>query len=695
MISFGAKYWFILLVSIFIASIGIVMLLYFSNKENRELSRKQILTLAALRFFSFFAIALLLLSPIIKNLKKISRKPILITAWDNSGSVIALKDSLQYLDEIQHFRNVLTEELKSDYDLIEYSFDEDAGKFENFQFNGKKSNYSNLISSVENNHFNENIGALIIAGDGIYNEGRNPVNMTDEISFPVFTIGLGDTTKVLDAVIKDIRTNRNSFSGNRFPVEIDVQFHELKGIPLQLSVLQDNKELSKVVVTPPNSNYFYSTSFTLEAGSPGLKHYTVQIETTDNERNIKNNSSEFVINVLENKQKILILSDGPHPDAGAIKNTLDLKKSYDVSVFTEEPYPSDLSSFNLIVLNQLPTPGKSAAEILTLAEKNRIPVLFIVGNKTFLPQLNTLNTGTTITPLAGSGELAQASLNTTYAVFNLSNDLKEMIPKYPPLDVHFAEYELESEFTPLFYQKLLNIETTKPLIATGVFNGRKTGFIFGEGIWKWRLYNYYLNQSHKQFDELISSLVQYLALRENEDNFIVEYQPVYNETEDVILKAEVYNDAFERISSQEVTIEIKNTNGEELNYTFDADGADYFLNAGNLATGDYTFESTVVIGDKTFYENGSFTVVPIGLEDIVTRANHNMLFQLAENSNGKFYTPDKTEQIISDLKNSNQLKTAIYFQELVHELLNLHWLFFVFLILLSVEWFLRKYWGIY
>jgi hypothetical protein len=53
------------------------------------------------------------------------------------------------------------------------------------------------------------------------------------------------------------------------------------------------------------------------------------------------------------------------------------------------------------------------------------------------------------------------------------------------------------------------------------------------------------------------------------------------------------------------------------------------------------------------------------------------------------------EQLISDLKSNNHLKATSYFQEMINEMLNLKWLFFVVLLLLSVEWFLRKFWGIY
>jgi hypothetical protein len=402
-----------------------------------------------------------------------------------------------------------------------------------------------------------------------------------------------------------------------------------------------------------------------------------------------------VINVLDKKQKILILSDGPHPDIGALKNTLDLQTTYDVSVFTEEPFPANLAEFNLIILNQLPTSGKSAADIVANAQKSRVPILFIVGNKTFLPQLNALTQGALIKPMAGSGEEAQAILNPGYAIFNLSEDFREMLTRFPPIQVPFAEYELQPGFTPLFYQKIMNIETAKPLLATGTINGRKTGFIFGEGIWRWRLYNYYANQNHILFNQLVNQLVQYLALRQNEDNFIIDFKPVYAETEEIILKGEVYNDLFERINTQEVNIKIQNATGEEFDFTFDLQGNDYVLNAGYFPAGDYTFTASVEIGEKTATETGKFAITPVNFENLDLRANHNLLFQLAGESGGKFYLPGQSEQLISDLQNNNRLKATSYYQEMINELLNLKWMFFVALLLLSVEWFLRKFWGLY
>ncbi len=695
MISFGTKYWYIILPLIILAALAVVLTLYYRNRENEEIGSSRLKLLMFLRFLSFFLTGVLLLSPFIRSQKKIIRPPLIVTAWDNSASVISAGDSLELTDRINNLKETVTRQLQKEYKTISYSFGQETEILKTLNFTGKKSDYSNLISTILNNHYNENIGALILAGDGLYNKGLNPLNMLHDVNFPFYTIGLGDTTEVIDALIQNVRVNRTAFSGNSFPVEINTKFRKLKGRPLKLSIKQGGDILAEKVITPPDNDFFRSDEFILDAGAAGLKHFTANIEILKNERNIKNNRSEFVVNVLKNKQKILIISDGPHPDIGAVKNTLEQQQSFEVSVFTEEPYPSNIHEFNLIIMNQLPTPAKSMANLITESKNLRVPVLFIIGNKTFLPQMNTIAEGIDINPLAGSREEAQAVVNSSFATFNLSEDLKSLIPGLPPLQVPFANYRIDPRFDILLYQKLNNIETQKPLLATGIMKGKKTGIIFGEGIWKWRIYNYYLNRSHKEFNELITQLVQFLALRENEDNFMIDYKSVYDEIEDVIMTAEVYNEAFEKISNAEITILIKNEKSEEFNFTFDVSEEEYLLNAGNLPVGNYIFNAEVTAGQETFSEEGRFTITAVNIENIITRANHRILYQLAVRSGGDFLFPEQAEEIDKRLADSKSLQSVTYLQSMIDELLNIRWLFFVLSTLLGVEWFLRKYWGLY
>src|SRR5690606_37161778 len=126
LISFGIKYWLAFIVIVLIGAAGVAVFLYFRNGRTSELTRKQQILLTVLRFFSTALIAFLLLSPFLKNLKKIVQNPVIIAAWDNSGSVISTADSAQLAQEILQVKNRITSELGNDYTLINYTFGQDT-----------------------------------------------------------------------------------------------------------------------------------------------------------------------------------------------------------------------------------------------------------------------------------------------------------------------------------------------------------------------------------------------------------------------------------------------------------------------------------------------------------------------------------------------------------------------------------------
>ncbi|NQU86089.1 MAG: hypothetical protein HQ541_10040 [Mariniphaga sp.] len=694
-ILFGAENSFLYLLVCILIAVGITLLLYFRSKELKELGKMQIGFLFSLRFLSIFFLSILLLSPLIKTLKRYVNNPVILTATDNSASVFAAGDSSEVAENIDNIINNIQSDLKGNFDIVNYTFGENAKISDNRTYNDKKSDYSQLINTVYNNHFNENIGALILVGDGIYNIGANPVSEVQKLNFPIYSIGVGDTNIVKDAAIVDIRVNRNAFVGNRFPVEINLRFDKMPNEPAILQVYNNNEVVYSERIVPANDDYFTTVEFNLESETSGLQHYSVRINTSGQERNIENNKSEYVINVLENKQKILILSEGAHPDLGAIKNVLELQQNFEVSIFTREPYPEILNEFNLIILNQIPSTGTAGRELINKTLESNTPLLFIVGSKTFIPQFNQLNLGVEIIAQARNPEEAQPLVNNNFEIFRMSEELREMIEKFPPLQVPFAEITLAPSYSEMLYQNLNNVKTLRPLIAMGNQEGRKTGVIFGEGLWRWRLYNYYFNESHAQFTEFISSMIQYLSLRENEDNFIIDFKPVYYDTDPVILHGEIYNEAFELINEPEITIDLSDANENKFNFVFDKDGDYYRLDAGKLPTGNYYFNASVIIGDEEFTESGNFTILPLQIENVVTRANFNTLFQIANRTGGELYHSNELSELISLISNNSNISQSNYFQATITELLNLKWLFIVLLLIFSMEWFLRKFWGIY
>jgi hypothetical protein len=71
------------------------------------------------------------------------------------------------------------------------------------------------------------------------------------------------------------------------------------------------------------------------------------------------------------------------------------------------------------------------------------------------------------------------------------------------------------------------------------------------------------------------------------------------------------------------------------------------------------------------------------------------MFQLAANSGGAMFPLDRSEEIINLIKSNDTIKPVIYSINKTESVINLKWLFALLLLLLSAEWFLRKYNGSY
>jgi hypothetical protein len=694
-IVFEQKYWALVLLISLLFALGLTLIPYFRNEDNRDLTSWQKRILMTLRFLTVFFLTALLTAPLIKTWKKITELPVIVLAVDNSLSMRGLAGTPDHTSGITEMTDKVSKAFQDKFKVVRYTFGGRTSLQKVPDYGEKVSDYSQMMQTVFDNHFNENIGALVVIGDGNYNQGENPRNTVKKFHFPVYAIGTGDTTSMKDARITDVRVNKSAFAGNQFPVEADIRITGLPNRKLLFTVSHDGKKLLTKELEVTSPDFFVTLPMNFDASGKGLQYYSATIEPSEGEQNTLNNSWSFVINILENKQKVIILSEGSHPDVGVIKTALDQQLNYDISVFTSEPFPADYKGCNLIILNQLPSSSNSCRLIMEQSQKYRIPLLLIIGSKTMMPQLKMLGLGIDIIPMAGEFEEAQVALNDQFVSFAISNELKENLLKYPPLKVPFAQYNLDGNYREVAFQRIKNITTSKPLIAIKNVNNVKTGIIFGEGIWRWRMYNYILNGNQKKFTEWMDKMIQFLANRNNEDNFIIDFKPFYRETENIQMSAEVYNDAYELISTPEVNIEITDTTNRVFTYSFDHINQFYRMDAGIFPPGRYQFKAYTKIGTSEFTESGNFAVTPINMEQIDYQANHQMLYQIAHETNGRFFNETEAGLLIKSINENNVIKTTNYFQTVLNELINMRWIFLVFLVILSAEWFLRKFWGIY
>jgi hypothetical protein len=142
-----------------------------------------------------------------------------------------------------------------------------------------------------------------------------------------------------------------------------------------------------------------------------------------------------------------------------------------------------------------------------------------------------------------------------------------------------------------------------------------------------------------------------------------------------------------------VSLEIVSTDKRSFSYTFSKKGNSYRTYAGRLPVGEYKYTATVNFSGKKYVKSGNFVVKPIQLESVQLRANHQLLNNIAYESGGKLISPSEIDQLMNIITSDKEFTGKSYSQKQLKDLIELKWIFFLIVVLLSVEWLIRKQQG--
>ncbi len=684
--------WYVLLCLI----LGAILagILYYKDQKNEFSSRLKIF-LYLVRFLTISLIAFLLLSPLLKTLVKHSEKPIIIVAQDASSSVTINKDSAFYKNDYPDKLKSLIKDLRGTFSINEYSFGSSVRENLVFSYNDKTTDMSSLLDEIQTRYANRNVGAVIIASDGIYNKGINPLYKAEKFPFPIYTIAMGDTTVQKDILISRVNYNKTAFLGNKFPVEILFKGSRFAGSTCVLEVKKDEETLFSKQINIGSDKYVENVNLQLEAKTKGVQRYRIQLGRLDKEISYFNNQQDIFVNVLEGKEKVLILSAAPHPDIAALKSGIESNANYQVTVAGADEFTDPVDPFNLIILHQLPSVKQPMTALINKANEKGITLWYILGASTHLGLFNNLKTGLSIQQDKQSFTEAQPVLKNDFVLFNLSEETKKILADFPPLNSPYGTYRMQNASQVMLYQKIGSLVTDRPEMLFFQEPEKKTGVLAGEGLWKWRLSNYARTNNHEAFNEWLTKTVQFLSVRISKDPFRIHGNHQYQENEPVIFTAEVYNPSFELITDPEVEMTINNEEGKSFPLNFSRTGNGYQLNAGIFPAGQYTYQAQTKVGDKIHRLSGQFTVSPLQLEAVQTVADHALLFNLSTQHNGTLVNAKEAENLADILKKRDDLKTISYTQKRYNDWINLPWVFLLVLLFLTAEWFARKRAGSY
>lgn len=648
------------------------------------------------RFIIVFALAFFLLSPMFRYLSTNIEKPIIVFAVDNSKSIIINKDSLFYKNEFENKLNAFIGKFNDKFEIYKYSFGDNPKNLDSLKFNENYTDFSKLFDFIQSNCSNKNVGAIIIASDGIYNSGTNPGYLQTGLNCPVYTITLGDSSVQKDLSIENVLNNKVAFLGNTFSIKVTVRCSKFKNENCELSVFHNNSIISKSNNIINSDDFTTESIFEIKANETGLQHYKIVLTKKIGETTYINNYRDIVIDVIDSKQKVLLLVNSPHPDAGALKSAIETNPNFELTYFIADEFKGNISDYNLVILNQLPSKNNSATQIIQNSINAKVPMVFIIGSQSSLNVFNKIATGLQINQTSSKFDEAYPFANNNFVQFQLPENIQEVLNEYPPLNVPFGEYKANSSTNVLFNQKIKSVQTSRPLILfNDNFNESKVGIICGEGLWRWRLKDYYLNSNHEIFNELINKIIQFLSIKIKKEKFNISYKNIYSENEALLFGAELYNDNFEPVNDPDVLIDITNQQNKKFTFSFSKNGQFYSLNIGKLNPGTYSFVAKTQLGDKQFAKSGKFEISAVNIESSRIVANNKLMRQLAIRNNGKNYNVNSMNFLYDEIISNKNIVSVSYTEKNLTELINFKLIFFTLILFLGFEWLIRKMFGSY
>lgn len=686
-----------LLLPIILISAALTWLLYRHHPFKREDGSTPLVVwlMALLRFLALFLVLLLLLSPIIRLRKNQVEQPLLLIFADRSHSIGVLADSARIT---QWYQSGLNEEAAQVFSTASVRVLPFGCGIEQKQEGLQQActDMERAFREAADRFAGQHIGAVVVISDGLANAGLNPAYLKNPFRAPLYTLGLGDTAVKRDLYVRKAEAPRVVFMGNELTVEADISAKGFEGKTLQVLLQEEGNTLAQQTVKPMGNPPYARLRFPVQAKSPGLRKFKVVVLPESGEWSLRNNSAVALTEVVDEKQKVALVYAGPHPDIGAIKSALAEAPAFETSVFDLASFKKQaVENYDLIIWHQIPGVGADASEIQQGAAAAGVNMFYILGPNSRTDVLGQLEPALRINAPGSRSTEAQGMWNSRFSGFAPEQGWEEAMTTLPPMQVPFGNYARSEALEVAVWQKIGSVNTSNPLIAFSNTAGRKSGFVLGDGLWRWRMHQFARSRSHEAFDRFLLRLIRYCAVRGNRKLFRVEpVKQVFGTDEYAVFDGVLLDKSMTAVAGKRIQVQFEGPGDFRSNMAMSPSGNGYRLEAGNLPPGTYRYKA-VVEGMPGQSASGTFVVMEQQRELQQLQADWQAMRQLARNNGGIFMPAAESQRLFAEIKERNKIQPLLRSEIKVTDALDYGWYLLLVLLLLSAEWILRRVHGSY
>ncbi|MEE2708068.1 MAG: hypothetical protein VYA69_00520 [Gemmatimonadota bacterium] len=615
------------------------------------------------------------------------------------------------------------------YSISTYQFSERVTPISESAFDSLKTqtagtNISAALEFARTRSQRIEIAGIILVTDGNHTVGRDPQRTADGLTIPVYTIGMGDTLEVKDTAVISHVTNEVAYVDSRIPVEITIQSRGYEGEKVPVVLQEDGRTIDSREVVLAGGGREQSVTLHLAPSLAGVRQYTVSLQARDDELVSRNNQRSFSIKVLKSKLNVLYIEGSPRTDMTFLKQTL--KRDPNVRLtsvifrpdgqFYPEPLPDSRSEwleYDLVILGSIAHGQVQpwSAHIVNLVERQGGGLIVLGGPKSFelggyagtplgnlmpvqIPRVNRgLLEGLYLPTLTADGE--------THPLTQLHDDPLESARRWselPPLTGINQVGPAKPGATVLVVHPTWQVNgQDTPVISVHRYGHGKVLAVATYDIWRWDLMMWGAGGTNASYARIWSNAVRWLTTREGGKRVrVATGKSTYSSGESVVFSGQVYDDTFRPIDHVNLSLTIIPKMDETRQFTVgmtssSAGSGRYESAIRHLMAGEYTFTARATrSGQVLGTDIGGFEIGESAVEFTQTSMDKALLSGLAGRTGGGFYRSNDAERLISEITVPDKTVTGRSDVHIWNHPVSL----ILFILALSIEWFIRRRHGL-
>ncbi|HEX3183719.1 MAG TPA: glutamine amidotransferase [Pyrinomonadaceae bacterium] len=731
----------LLLVLIILLAAAFIYFVYL--RPRIRLSRRTTATLIALRLALLTVLVTLLLRPVVVVSSVIPRSSYVAILVDDSVSMKLhdMPDGNSRIDNVKQtflstgpnsFLNRLDDKFKTSL----YGFSGAVSRLkgaDDLFAEGRSSDLTGALDETIKRSSGMPLSAVVLATDGASNVPRDLAATLRELrarDIPVFTVGVGNTARPVDAELTRINMPRRVLVGSRVNIETYVGLSGYQATKVLLGVREDGRAI-KTEEFNLRGNDTQAVNLEITPTTPGIHRYTVEVTPLDGELTIENNKQDALVEVISGPLRLLHVEGEPRWELGKIRETLALNEKNIVLVSLQRTgenkfyrqgigsegelatgFPlteEELFSYDGLVIGSVEA-GFFTADQLRAIEAfvaRRGGGLLAIGGR--LAFDGGKYKGTTIEDLlpvsltGGPPDDANSfaavykpvltGAGQTHPITRLQDDRganQKAWNELPPISVSEVLANVKPGASVLLEARRVEGAGSQsaPLLVQQRYGRGQTLALTASDTWRWRMRMDSKNNAHETFWR---QMLRYVVSATPQQIEIGSERDVYAMDDTVNIVADIRDKRYNPVSDAHATARVTKPSGAivDVPLTFTT------LNSVNTYAGQFKADELgehrieltgTSAGLGTLNAKSSVLVSDLNREYYSAAQNSDLLKRISAETGGKYYTPAEAQSLLDDLV----YRQTPYSERVTKDLWDMPINFLLIVGLLSAEWFLRK-----